>query len=162
MGLLTRVRLKSSPNPGQARDIEFAEDPGRTPQRTQTQRPAVVVVAVVVRVAVAAVAAVAVVAAAPLTPRPRPRRRRHHCDGRRNCHHHRIHRHRHHHRHHHRTPVFASAFVEVHLEVCRIFATQEYAHISGHKRSPSMILIAFDLKFQDKNKGMPPKACTAL
>ena len=29
VGLLTRVRLKSSPDPGQARDIEFVEGPWR-------------------------------------------------------------------------------------------------------------------------------------
>ena len=92
-------------------------------KRRRTHKRAVVAVVVAVAVAavvVAVVAAVAVVTAAARWGGGGGRRRRHHRHGRHHCHHHRGHRHRHHHRHH-RTPVFASTFVEVHLEVYRIF-----------------------------------------
>ena len=35
----------------------------------------------------------------------------------------------------------------------------KYAHNSGPKGSPDMVLNAFDMKFNDKNEGMPPRAC---
>ena len=35
----------------------------------------------------------------------------------------------------------------------------KYAHNSGPKGSPDMIFSAFDVKFHDKNEGMPPGAC---
>ena len=35
----------------------------------------------------------------------------------------------------------------------------KYAHNSGPKVSPDLILHAFDLKFHDYNVGMPPEAC---
>ena len=35
----------------------------------------------------------------------------------------------------------------------------KYAHNSGPKGSPDMILSAFDMTFHDKNEGIPPRAC---
>ena len=35
----------------------------------------------------------------------------------------------------------------------------KYAHHSGPKGSPDMILNAFDMKFYNKSEGMPPRAC---
>ena len=35
----------------------------------------------------------------------------------------------------------------------------EYGHNSGPRGSPDMILTAFDVKFHEKKKELPPRAC---
>ena len=35
----------------------------------------------------------------------------------------------------------------------------KYAHNSGPRRSPDMILTAFDVKFHEKKDEIPPEAC---
>ena len=35
----------------------------------------------------------------------------------------------------------------------------QYAHISAPKESPDIVFTTFDKKFQDKNNGIPPRAC---
>ena len=37
----------------------------------------------------------------------------------------------------------------------------KYAHILGPKRSPDVMLNAFDVKFDEKKDEIPPKACRA-
>ena len=43
-----------------------------------------------------------------------------------------------------------------HFENTRFY---KYAHKAGPQGSPDMSLNALDLKYQDQNEGMPPRAC---
>ena len=40
-----------------------------------------------------------------------------------------------------------------------LYKNECFYHNSGPRGSPDMIWSAFDVKFHDKNEGMPPRAC---